>query len=766
MAQEQSASYRIDLDEFGIYNDGTHPVETTAGINDAIAWAMSEGYNHVLLPDGHYKVRPELPSYTAIHVPSGLHFEMEYDCLVEMETNSSPNYNVFELRGSSHAKISGGTIRGDKETHVYEIYVGFERGGINNDGSLNTNPNWIRSEVLDRYADPGLLANFRLWNTNSLPVAGYSFYQYRDTISSATFVDFRTNGLFAPGSPTGRGWFLNPDMAANNKMIFAINITGLGLTDPDIAALSMKVDNSYFTHEGGHGIGMYGANNIEVANVRIYDCIGDGILTGILQRHSDPALYTQEEMGHHITIRQCHIHHCRRQGISLCGPTDVNVFGNEIHHIGLANDGITSNSRYGTPPMFGIDIESLVSETNIPYKSPSRPDGLELNYRMNIADNHIHHNNRGHFVNCDGTFVTVQSNVFEGYNLGGILSYPNYQYTKYLNNTFIGCELTVQGDNFVNGGVFHNGSLKLMEVRGAVVQNVQIKDGNFYGNASYGYLGTPTVNVATSTFSYSSPHGMGNGAQVIFEQWVGTVPGGISVDKLYYTVNVTATAFQVAESPGGTPVTLVDAGVPGFNASRYNYGRCYISDVTIERDWRPDNSATPRFNVTVAGAVMRNITVKNYDVMVLVPQNYAGRPNTVENLTLIEGSARFECSHISGSQFLRAKTSLLGSTDIQFGSNHAAFTRRLTVQGCSFNRLGAVLEGNSLVTDCQFLNAAVGKADTANKAILANSYLENTSVRGQWLTHTDSLTLANNVFHTVTVTGTSPYVKQVDNTVL
>lgn len=766
MTQERSASYRIDLTEFGIYNDGTHAAETTAGINDAIAWAMTEGYNHVLLPGGHYMVRLDPATFSAIIVPSGLHFEMAQDCVVEMEGNSSPNYNVFQLKGVHDCKITGGTIVGDKETHVYEIYVGFERGGVNPDGSLNSDPNWIRSEVLDRYEHPGLLSTFRLWNTNGLAVSGYYFYQYKDSVSSANFVDYRNNGQFAPGAPTGRGWFLNPDMSANNKMIFAINITGLGLTDPDIAALGMKIDNMYYTHEGGHGIGLYGANHILIDDVEIYACAGDGIMVGVQQHHLDPNDYTQEEMGQHITIRNCDIHHCRRQGISLCGSNDVYVYNNEIHHIGLDEDGVTSDFRNGTAPMFGIDVESMVGESNIPFRTPDQPIGLELNHRIYISNNHIYSNYKGHFVNCDGYYITLENNTFEGYNVGGVCSYPNYRFIQYLNNTFIECELWVQGDHFVNGGVFYKGNLKLLDVRGAVVQNIQIKDGSFYGSSVYGYFGTPAVNVSTGTFTYASPHGMGNGAQICFEQWAGRVPAGISVDKLYYTVNITSTSFQVAETKGGTPVTITDAGETGFNISRYNYGRCYISNVTVERDWRPDNALTHKFSVLATGAVMRNITVKNYDVSVLVPQNYAGRPNTIEGLTLIEGSARFEGTHVSGSQFLRAKSTLLGATDIQFGSNLAAFPRKITVQGCRFHRLGAVLEGNTVVTNSQFQDAVIGKANNGNKAIVSGSYLENTNVNGYWLNQNDSLTLAGNVFNNVTVTGVSPYVKQINNSAL
>jgi hypothetical protein len=761
----ERGTYRIELDRFKISSVNTNADETTNGINEAIRWAKSEGYSHVILPKGLYSVRLEPNYLVAITMVSGMHLELEQGCVIKLAGNSSPNYSIIEMKGLSDVKLSGGRLVGDKKEHVYEIAVKFVRGGVNADGTLNNDPNWIRSEIVDRYANPGLLASFRLWSIPGVTATGYQFYQYKDVISKQTLVGSRTNGVFAPASSGGRGWFLNEekDITKNNKMIFAIPLT-TPLTDGQIAGIQAKVDNSFYTHESGYGIGSFGSNHIEISHMEISDCTGDGILTGYEGYLLDPAAYTQEMMGQHVLIHDCHIHHCRRQGISICASNDTHVFRNKIHHIGYAEDGVTTNFRNGTPPMFGIDIESMYGETNIPYKSAARPNGIELNYRIYIRDNHIYSNARGHFVNADGTNVTLDGNTFEGANVGGISSNPNFPNVKYTNNTFKGCELWVQGDNFVNGAVIQGGNLKLLDVRGAVVQNCQIKDGLLYGSSTYGYFGTPAVDIATGTFTFKTAHGMGNGAQVSFEQWVGKIPTGLSVDKVYYTVNITSTSFQVAETLGGKPVSVKDAGVSGFHVGRFNYGRCFISNVTVERDWRADNALTPNFNLLATGAVIKNVTVKNYDAAVLVPQDYTGRPNIVEGLTLIEGSARFEGTHISDSEFVRAKTPLLGSTDIQLGSNNASFMRQVTLRGGLLQNLGLVMDGNSSVTGTTFVNAAIGKADNANKALISQSYMENTKLNFNWLRKEQSVTVAKSVLRGVTVTGTAPYIRLVDNT--
>ncbi len=739
-----SNSYVIDLDSWNIKNDGTNPVDTTNGINNALVWAKSQGFNHVVLPSGAFKLIIDSTTFSCLVMQSGIHFQMADECILELETNSSPWYKVFEVKGVKNAKISGGKIIGDKNSHIYELGVKFSRGGINTDGSLNDDPDYIRSEIIDRYENPGLLRAFRLWDISEISAPGYSFYQYKDIVSSSTFVNYRTNGEFAPAAPTGRGWFAGIEDC--NKMVFVIDISSSPITDNEIAEISAKVDGQNYTHEWGNGIEITGSNHIEIENIEISDCTGDAIFTGWLDYHENPDDYTQEQMGQHIYIHGCNLHHCRRQGISLTSSNDTYIYNNKIHHIGFAEDGVTVD---GTSPMFGIDIESMWSESNIPTWRPERGQtGLELNTRIYIYNNYIYKNYRGHFVNADGINVVIENNTFEGSNVGGISSYPENWYVKYLNNTFIGCEFVVRGDNFVNGAVCNNGNIKLMDLAGAVIKDCKIKDGHFYGSSSYGYFGTPEVNVDNGRFTYNSEHGMGNGAKICFEQWAGKVPSGISVDKLYYTINVTPLSFQVAESLDGTPVTITDTGEAGFNISRYNYGRCYISDVYIERDWRSDNSLSPNFRVTLTGGVVKNVTVKNYDIRINVPGNYAGRPITVEGITLIEGTASIEGCHLSDSNFLRIKTSRIGG-DIYLGSNNTEHTRRINLENCLFQNVGVNFDGNVLNNRSTFLNSTIRKIDNEAKSILTYCYIEDSQINLQWLTKERAMTVARCIFNNV-----------------
>ncbi|PFK38362.1 pectin lyase [Bacillus cereus] len=759
-AEDFSNSYILELIRWNVKNDGTNSVATTKGINDALVWAKSQGYNHVILPSGIYKLKIDNTSFSCIVIPSGLHFEMSGECVLQLETNSSPWYRVFDIKGVKNVKISGGKIVGDKKTHIYEIGVKFVRGGVNTDGSLNNNPNFIRSEIVDRYENPGLLKAFRLWSIPGINTTAYSFYQYKDTVAIGTLVGSRTNGQFAPASSTGRGWFAPIEDA--NKMIFVIDITSSPLSDAQIATINAKVDSQNYTHEWGQGIEIRGSNFVEIDCVEISNCTGDAISTGWLEYKINPADYTQEQMGSHIYIHNCDIHNCRRQGITLGGSNDTYIFENKIYSIGKADDGVTTD---GIAPMFGIDIESMWSESNIPTWRPElNQSGFELNTRIYIYNNYIFNNARGHFVNADGIHIVLENNIFEGYNIGGISSYQNNWYVKYINNTFIGCELVVKGDNFVNGAICNNGNIKLQDIRGAFIQNCQIKNGLFYGSSIYGYFGSPTVNVANGMFSYSTPHGMGNGAKICFEQWVGKVPTGISVDKLYYTINVTATSFRVSETLNGPPVVITDAGKVGFNISRYDYGRCYISDITVEREWRNDNAVTQNFSVLLTGGVIQNITVKNYDINIKPPANYSGRPIAIEGLILIEGAADLECCNLSNGKFIRAKTSRIGG-DISFGSNNAQYTRKINADNCLFQNVGINFEGNIVHSCNTFLNSIIRKTDNPAVSIITHSYLEDTLLSLHWLTKEKAMTVVKCVFNNVS-SDINTSTRLIDNTII
>ena len=77
----------------------------------------------------------------------------------------------------------------------------------------------------------------------------------------------------------------------------------------------------------------------------------------------------------------------------------------------------------------------------------------------------------------------------------------------------------------------------------------------FYGAGGAGVTATRTAN----TLVVGSGHPFLNG-QLVTVKTTGTLPGGLEALTLYYVVGRTATAISLARTPGGSVITLADAG--------------------------------------------------------------------------------------------------------------------------------------------------------------------------------------------------------------
>ena len=123
-------------------------------------------------------------------------------------------------------------------------------------------------------------------------------------------------------------------------------------------------------HDEGHGICVWGNNNVLIQNMEMHSLTGDGSL--VLDSND-------------VAFVDNNIYNNRRQGISIVGGVRIEIKDNEIHHI------------KGTSPQFGIDIEG-----------PGRVDEDIL-----IQDNYFHHNSGGDIVNATGGNVYILDNVME-----------------------------------------------------------------------------------------------------------------------------------------------------------------------------------------------------------------------------------------------------------------------------------------------------------------------------------------------------------------
>ena len=107
---------------------------------------------------------------------------------------------------------------------------------------------------------------------------------------------------------------------AQNVVIDGLNIDGV------------KDGNKSTDGEWGHCIMItQSSSNILIKNCHLYNAFGDGVEMG--------------GVSHHITITDCQIDNCRRQGISILSNYNVVI------------DGVLITNIKGTPPQHAIDIE-------------------------------------------------------------------------------------------------------------------------------------------------------------------------------------------------------------------------------------------------------------------------------------------------------------------------------------------------------------------------------------------------------------------------
>jgi len=108
--------YLIELKRWGIYNDNSHPVETTKGINEALKWAGDKGIKAVSLPAGTYLI--DKNSY--ITMVGNMTFALTEDVIIQKESNALEHYRTLVVPyGADNVTLIGGVYRGDKDTHDY-----------------------------------------------------------------------------------------------------------------------------------------------------------------------------------------------------------------------------------------------------------------------------------------------------------------------------------------------------------------------------------------------------------------------------------------------------------------------------------------------------------------------------------------------------------------------------------------------------------------------------------------------------------------------
>ena len=113
--------YTIELERWQIDNERGDPVQTRQRMNEAITWAVDNGFDHVVVPPGDYLVGEATSDiyFAGIDLHSDMTFELADGATIEMAPNDRHNYCVINLDGSSNVTVRGGVLRGDRDDHDY-----------------------------------------------------------------------------------------------------------------------------------------------------------------------------------------------------------------------------------------------------------------------------------------------------------------------------------------------------------------------------------------------------------------------------------------------------------------------------------------------------------------------------------------------------------------------------------------------------------------------------------------------------------------------
>ncbi|WP_010522429.1 right-handed parallel beta-helix repeat-containing protein [Aquimarina agarivorans] len=113
--------YIIDVEKWEIPNNRTAPVKTTDNLQAAIDWASNEGFGKIRLPKGHYLLgKYGNDIYQAgIELNNNMALLLDKEAVIEMAKNDKWNYCAISINNAKHVVVSGGTIIGDRDSHVY-----------------------------------------------------------------------------------------------------------------------------------------------------------------------------------------------------------------------------------------------------------------------------------------------------------------------------------------------------------------------------------------------------------------------------------------------------------------------------------------------------------------------------------------------------------------------------------------------------------------------------------------------------------------------
>jgi hypothetical protein len=442
--------YILTLQEqqrWNISNNGTSPIETTKGFNDALVWASQNNYETFIVPAGTYLIRKGEPYDPAarINMVSNMTFLLEDGAILQKETNGKEHYDLLYIASDvQNVNLRGGIYRGDKDTHDYSqrdnpYSVGTHESGcgIRLEGAKNI---IIEDIVSEKFTGDGLTISGTGQLINEF---------YKESFESGGIDD---SGQLIADSTKIRIRQISK-MNFNNPIFNKIRT--IQLSNPQKLSKSIPYDLFFYQEDGQFLTSVknrrIGWDLIEVPQKAYY-------FIAVLHSPIIPTgVYIEfwvKAVSRDIVVKNSKFAFSRRQGITVGGAEDVLITNNLIHDI------------KGIAPQSGIDVEGGVGENGY------------ANKKIYIKENKLFNNHSYDLILFDGQEAVVEGNYFGSVGTIGLAISSPFTGAYVKDNTFDGTRIVAYHDaTFINNNM--NDSYTFFEGPNININGMKFIDSRF-----------------------------------------------------------------------------------------------------------------------------------------------------------------------------------------------------------------------------------------------------------------------------------------------
>ena len=424
-----------------IYDDGTHPLETTKGFNALLPWTSAEGIKTIDIPAGTFLISKGdgTENSDRINMVSNKTFLLNNQTVFQKETNGLEIYQIFYFGPNiKNITMKGGILRGDRDTHDFS-QKGQHTGGTHEWGN---GMNIVGAEhvLLD-----GI--KFEKFTGDGVEIGG-------STIAGSyiTEKEVEEGGIDENGNPipqTGKVRSVGRTQTNFDNPQYTI-FRNVFMWLPNGVTPGSTFDMYYYEKDGSFissdkNLRYYFGESIIPEKADYFRVVFDAPSTKGIDVNRMTIANSK-----YITIQNCDIGYNRRQGITAGGEHIV-IQNNIIHDI------------RGTAPGSGIDIE--------PGFMPAKDVTIQNNRFFNNLIN---------VVLAYGEDATLEGNTFETGGVGsvGVKIWEGFIGNIKVNkNTFKESGLDVDAPSQVTNNTFTGGSATFGG-QGVVVDGIKGTDTN------------------------------------------------------------------------------------------------------------------------------------------------------------------------------------------------------------------------------------------------------------------------------------------------